>query len=282
MKREPQSVVWLPVLHRLAASESARHQSKCNVCKTTPIIGLRYVNSRSPVLHYKSFIYSKWFSSFDRYRCLKCLSFDMCQTCFFTGRVSKHHKLTHPMQEYCTTVITLWLTAWLSVFAHSVSSFCFRQLRERTWKILLARCATNSNLNATSRNILVLATCPFKRHWKGQQHLLMSSQKYLPRCHPVWLRMYWFIRQPHLLWTESTKITRQNRKLKYTWLMSWFYFTYIFIIICREDEHQLIAQYCRSLNGDSSMSMGAAPRSPVQLLAALDSNHKEEIETMIR
>lgn len=30
------------------------------------------------------------------------------------------------------------------------------------------------------------------------------------------------------------------------------------------------------------MSMGVTPRSPVQLLAALDSNHKEEIETMIR
>ena len=55
--------------------------------------------------------------------------------------------------------------------------------------------------------------------------------------------------------------------------------------ICREDEHQLIAQYCRSLNGDAGggSAMGtSAPRSPVQLLAALDSNHKEEIETMIR
>merc|ERR1712071_23719 len=50
-------------------------------------------------------------------------------------------------------------------------------------------------------------------------------------------------------------------------------------------EHQLIAQYCRSLNGDAGggSAMGtSAPRSPVQLLAALDSNHKEEIETMIR
>lgn len=100
MKREPQSVVWLPVLHRLAASESARHQNKCNVCKTSPIIGLRYV-------HYVliEFIYELiTILLLIRYRCLKCLSFDMCQTCFFTGRVSKHHKLSHPMQEYCTTV----------------------------------------------------------------------------------------------------------------------------------------------------------------------------------
>jgi len=48
-----------------------------------------------------------------------------------------------------------------------------------------------------------------------------------------------------------------------------------------EDEHQLIAQYCRSLNGDSGAA-SSTPRSPVQLLASLDSNHKEEIETMIR
>jgi len=28
----------------------------------------------------------------------------MCQKCFFAGQTSKSHKLTHPMQEYCSTV----------------------------------------------------------------------------------------------------------------------------------------------------------------------------------
>ena len=28
----------------------------------------------------------------------------MCQKCFFSGQTSKGHKLTHPMQEYCSTV----------------------------------------------------------------------------------------------------------------------------------------------------------------------------------
>ncbi|XP_038058938.1 dystrophin-like isoform X2 [Patiria miniata] len=78
MKLEPQSMVWMPVLHRMAAGETAKHQAKCNVCKEFPIIGLRY-------------------------RCLKCFNFDMCQNCFFSGRVSKNHKHSHPMQEYCTT-----------------------------------------------------------------------------------------------------------------------------------------------------------------------------------
>ncbi|XP_066908769.1 dystrophin isoform X4 [Halyomorpha halys] len=77
LEKEPQSMVWLPVLHRVAASESAKHQAKCNICKAYPILGFRY-------------------------RCLKCLNFDMCSACFFSGRKAKNHKLSHPMQEYCT------------------------------------------------------------------------------------------------------------------------------------------------------------------------------------
>ncbi|KAK0429407.1 hypothetical protein QR680_011365 [Steinernema hermaphroditum] len=76
LKDEPQSVVWLPVMHRLTTSETAKHQSKCNVCKMLPIVGLRY-------------------------RCLRCFNFDICQNCFFSQRTAKNHKLTHPMQEYC-------------------------------------------------------------------------------------------------------------------------------------------------------------------------------------
>eukprot|EP00095_Tigriopus_kingsejongensis_P011403 snap_masked-scaffold68_size422247-processed-gene-3.15 protein:Tk11403 transcript:snap_masked-scaffold68_size422247-processed-gene-3.15-mRNA-1 annotation:"isoforms a c f g h-like" len=80
MKQEPQSMVWLPVLHRFVAAESAKHQAKCNICKQSPIQGFRY-------------------------RCLKCFNFDMCQTCFFAGKGGKYknHKMAHPMQEYCTT-----------------------------------------------------------------------------------------------------------------------------------------------------------------------------------
>ena len=79
LQLEPQSFVWLPVLYRLALSESAEHPGvKCTICKSTRLIGLRY-------------------------RCLRCFSFEICQTCFFSGRVAKSHKLSHPIQEYCTT-----------------------------------------------------------------------------------------------------------------------------------------------------------------------------------
>ncbi|KAK6730498.1 hypothetical protein RB195_007138 [Necator americanus] len=75
LKQEPQSVVWLPVMHRLATAEFAKHQAKCNVCKMFPIVGLRY-------------------------RCLRCFNLDLCQNCFFSQRTAKKHKLKHPMQEY--------------------------------------------------------------------------------------------------------------------------------------------------------------------------------------
>ena len=81
LKKEPQSLVWLPVMHRLASSEFAKHQAKCNACKMFPIVGLRY-------------------------RCLRCFNFDICQNCFFSQRIAKSHKLNHPMQEYCTPTST--------------------------------------------------------------------------------------------------------------------------------------------------------------------------------
>ncbi|KFD45368.1 hypothetical protein M513_13756, partial [Trichuris suis] len=34
---EPQSIVWLAVMHRIIASENEKHQAKCNVCKMFPI-----------------------------------------------------------------------------------------------------------------------------------------------------------------------------------------------------------------------------------------------------
>uniref|UniRef100_A0A3P8USV5 Dystrophin related protein 2 n=1 Tax=Cynoglossus semilaevis TaxID=244447 RepID=A0A3P8USV5_CYNSE len=74
---EPQSMVWLPVLHRVTAAESTKHQAKCYVCKQFPIKGFRY-------------------------RSLKQFNVDICQTCFLTGRTSKGKKLHYPIMEYYT------------------------------------------------------------------------------------------------------------------------------------------------------------------------------------
>ncbi|XP_041908814.1 utrophin-like [Corvus kubaryi] len=60
MRLEPQSMVWLPALHCVAAAETAKHQAKCNICKECPIVGFRY-------------------------RSLKHFNYDVCQSCFFSG-----------------------------------------------------------------------------------------------------------------------------------------------------------------------------------------------------
>ncbi|XP_057205520.1 dystrophin-related protein 2 isoform X1 [Triplophysa rosa] len=77
MSLEPQSVVWLPVLHRVTVAETAKHQARCHICKQCPIKGFRY-------------------------RSLKQFNVDICQTCFLTGRTSKGKKLHYPIMEYYT------------------------------------------------------------------------------------------------------------------------------------------------------------------------------------
>uniref|UniRef100_A0A8C1F8Q6 Dystrophin related protein 2 n=3 Tax=Cyprinus carpio TaxID=7962 RepID=A0A8C1F8Q6_CYPCA len=77
MSLEPQSVVWLPVLHRVTVAETAKHQARCYICKQCPIKGFRY-------------------------RSLKQFNVDICQTCFLTGRTTKGKKLHYPIMEYYT------------------------------------------------------------------------------------------------------------------------------------------------------------------------------------
>ena len=78
LQEEPQCLVWLPVLHRLASAETATHDVKCKICKVDPIVGFRY-------------------------HCRKCFNLDICHACFFVGKTVKGHKPEHPMQEYCTS-----------------------------------------------------------------------------------------------------------------------------------------------------------------------------------
>ena len=78
LSEEPQSLVWLPVLHRLASAETATHDVRCKICRIDPIVGFRY-------------------------HCRKCFNLDICHACFFLGKPVKGHKPEHPMQEYCTS-----------------------------------------------------------------------------------------------------------------------------------------------------------------------------------
>lgn len=71
--------------------------------------GREFTNTENLTSWYEVFTYKSlkpWFffcSSF-RYRSLKHFNYDICQSCFFSGRVAKGHKMHYPMVEYCTPV----------------------------------------------------------------------------------------------------------------------------------------------------------------------------------
>ncbi|XP_041487634.1 dystrotelin [Microtus oregoni] len=76
LQSEPLILLWLPTCYRLSASEMLSHPVRCSACRTFPIIGLRY-------------------------RCLKCLNFDICQPCFLSGLHNKPHQKPHTVIEQC-------------------------------------------------------------------------------------------------------------------------------------------------------------------------------------
>ncbi|XP_066089432.1 dystrotelin [Saccopteryx bilineata] len=75
LQTEPPILLWLPTCHRLSATETVAHPVRCRICRNFPITGLRY-------------------------RCLKCLDFDICQLCFSSGLHSRSHQQSHPVIEH--------------------------------------------------------------------------------------------------------------------------------------------------------------------------------------
>ncbi|KAF1372014.1 hypothetical protein PFLUV_G00277080 [Perca fluviatilis] len=87
LRSEPRLLLWLPALHRLSVSQNVRHAVRCHACKIRPITGLRY-------------------------RCMKCVNIQMCQSCFLTDK----HKTHHPIRELLTQ--PTWRES-LSSFVHT-------------------------------------------------------------------------------------------------------------------------------------------------------------------
>ncbi|XP_035231002.1 dystrobrevin beta-like isoform X2 [Stegodyphus dumicola] len=71
----PPCLVWLPLLHRLASVENVLHPVQCDGCNREAFLGFRY-------------------------RCQKCYNYQLCQDCFWRGRVSGSHTSQHEMKEY--------------------------------------------------------------------------------------------------------------------------------------------------------------------------------------
>ncbi|XP_073987187.1 dystrobrevin alpha-like isoform X1 [Rhodnius prolixus] len=73
----PPVLVWLPLMHRMASVESVVHNLQCDACLNHSLRGFRY-------------------------RCVKCSAYNLCQDCFWRGRVSGNHTIEHEVREYTT------------------------------------------------------------------------------------------------------------------------------------------------------------------------------------
>ncbi|KAJ0172021.1 hypothetical protein K1T71_011994 [Dendrolimus kikuchii] len=216
LQKEPQSMVWLPVLHRLAAAETAKHQAKCNICKEYPIVGFRY-------------------------RCLKCFNFDMCQKCFFNGRKAKNHKLTHPMQEYCTaTTSSEDVRDFTRALRNKFKSARYFKKHPRVGYLPVQTVLEGDALESPA---------PSPQHGAGAglggDDMHSRLELYASRLAQVEL--------------GSRPADTPDS----------------------DEEHQLIAQYCASLNGAGGEAE-EAPRSPVQVVSIIHREQRHELEAMIR
>ncbi|XP_012946043.2 dystrophin [Aplysia californica] len=302
LRLEPQSLVWLPVLHRLAAAETAKHQAKCNVCKEFPIVGFRY-------------------------RCLKCFNFDVCQNCFFSGRIAKSHKLTHPMQEYCTTTtsgedVRDFSKVFKNKFKskrhfkkhprrgylpveshlegdslespnpspqHSISQDMHSRLEMLTSRIaeVEQRQGAPSDVDDDEEHKLIAqASNTLSTSRPEEEHRLISEKTkalsnqskegHKANCenskvlsdqrkdeHKV------IADDPRVLDLSKERQEEHKRISDYSKVLS----------TRREDEHHLIAQYCSSLKGDPSSH---ALKSPMQIMMAVDADQRQQLENMIR
>jgi hypothetical protein len=69
--------VWLSLLHRLATVENIVHPIVCSSCNRENFTGFRYRCQHS-----------------------RCHSYQLCQECFWTGKISQNHQNDHEVKEY--------------------------------------------------------------------------------------------------------------------------------------------------------------------------------------
>uniref|UniRef100_A0A673A2L1 Utrophin n=1 Tax=Sphaeramia orbicularis TaxID=375764 RepID=A0A673A2L1_9TELE len=227
MRLEPQSMVWLPVLHRVAAAETAKHQAKCNICKECPIVGFRY-------------------------RSLKHFNYDVCQSCFFSGRTAKGHKLNYPMVEYCTpTTSGEDMRDFTKVLKNKFRSKKYFAKHPRLGYLpvqtVLEGCVGMCRIS-------FISITPFI--FRLSQSPQLSHDDTHSRIEQYASRLAQMERSNGSLPTDSSSATGSM-----------------------DDEHALILQYCQTLGGEGSPC--SQPQSPAQILQAVEREERGELERII-
>ncbi|KAM9005037.1 utrophin isoform X2 [Sarcophilus harrisii] len=223
---EPQSMVWLPVLHRVAAAETAKHQAKCNICKECPIVGFRY-------------------------RSLKHFNYDLCQSCFFSGRTTKGHKLHYPMVEYCLpTTSGEDVRDFTRVLKNKFRSKKYFAKHPRLGYLPVQTVLEGDNLE----NPITLISMWPEQYDPSQSPQLFQDDTH-SRIEQYASRLAQMERTNGSFLTDSSSTTGSV-----------------------EDEHALIQQYCQTLGGESPVSQ---LQSPVQILKLVEREERGELERII-
>ncbi|KAM7135653.1 utrophin isoform 2-T2 [Molossus nigricans] len=226
MHLEPQSMVWLPVLHRVAAAETAKHQAKCNICKECPIVGFRY-------------------------RSLKHFNYDVCQSCFFSGRTAKGHKLHYPMVEYCIpTTSGEDVRDFTKVLKNKFRSKKYFAKHPRLGYLPVQTVLEGDNLETP---ITLISMWP--EHYDPSQSPQLFHDDTHSRIEQYATRLAQMERTNGSFLTDSSSTTGSV-----------------------EDEHALIQQYCQTLGGESPVSQ---PQSPAQILKSVEREERGELERII-
>uniref|UniRef100_A0A8K9UD93 Dystrophin n=1 Tax=Oncorhynchus mykiss TaxID=8022 RepID=A0A8K9UD93_ONCMY len=226
MRLEPQSMVWLPVLHRVAAAETAKHQAKCNICKECPIIGFRY-------------------------RSLKHFNYDICQSCFFSGRVAKGHKMQYPMVEYCTpTTSGEDVRDFAKVLKNKFRTKRYFAKHPRMGYLPVQTILEGDNLETpvTLINFWPVDHAPASSPQLSHDDTHSRIEHYASRLAEM----------------ENRNGSYLNDSISPNESI--------------DDEHLLIQHYCQSLNQGSPLSQ---PRSPAQILISMESEEKGELERVL-
>ena len=209
---EPQSLVWLPVLHRLGSAETATHDVRCKICRVHPIIGFRY-------------------------HCKKCFNLDICHGCFFLGKTVKGHKAEHPMIEYCTsTNKTDNARHLLQAFRNSFrSKKYFKKKQDKLGYLPVQTIAEGDNFEspALSPNL----------SWESRDFPASITESMCSK----------------LAGDTSGSVTSKPD----------------------DDEHFLIASYCRMLTNNNNDVTNSASCVLHELDTRLDTMEREEVEQML-
>ncbi|KAF4078503.1 hypothetical protein AMELA_G00199850 [Ameiurus melas] len=248
MRLEPQSMVWLPVLHRVAAAETAKHQAKCNICKECPIVGFRY-------------------------RSLKHFNYDVCQSCFFSGRTAKGHKLNYPMVEYCTpTTSGEDMRDFTKVLKNKFRSKKYFAKHPRLGYLPVQTVLEGDNMETP---VTLISMCP-EQYEMAQSPQLPHDDTH-SRIEHYASRLAQMERSNGSLPTDSSSATGSM-----------------------DEEHALILQYCQTLGAEgASCSQTQSPahtpkshalsvhrprqvlQSPAQILQAVEKEERGELERII-